>query len=88
MNKFNYDLIPVHMKLSIKYYIEEGSHIGSFLTALFSNDLFHAVMRADDENLALIPTYVCYIYNECPSGCHGSLQAIKDWQKSRRGKDE
>ena len=84
MNRFDYGQIPKHMMESIKYYVEEGSQIGSFLTALFSNDLFKAVARADDTNLALIPTYVCYIYNELPLGCHGSIKAIEEWQLKKR----
>ena len=84
MNKFDYSQIPDHMMEAINYYIKDGSYIGGFLTAVFSNDLFHAVSRADDENLALLPTYVCYIFNECPNGCFGSLEIIKAWQKKKR----
>lgn len=88
MNRFDYSLIPDHMRSAIHYYVKDGRHIGGFLTALFSNDLFKSVSKADDENLAIIPVYVCYIHNELPMGCHGSFEIVQEWQTKKRKEKE
>lgn len=80
---FAYNLIPDHMMRGIRGYVEDGDTLGGFLTAVFSNDLWKATACADDINLPLLPVYVRYIHNECPAGCHGSLEHIKAWQKKK-----
>ena len=76
-----YELIPEHMMLNIQGYVEKRQALGGFLTAVFANDLFKAVSKADENNLKLIPTYVKYIFNELPSGCWGSYEIVKNWIK-------
>ena len=71
--------IPERMMGAIDRYITKGILPGGFLTAVFSNDLAEACTNADDENLANLPAYVSYLYNEVPSNCWGSPEIVRDW---------
>jgi len=71
--------IPEHMMWPLRRYIEDHSSVGDFLTAVLQNDLKEAVGRADDHNLANLPAYIGYLYNEAPSPCWGSPQKVKEW---------
>jgi hypothetical protein len=80
--KFREWYIPERMGGGIERYIKHGIPPGHFLTALLENDLFEAVGKADDENIANIPAYCAYFYNEAPSPCHGSKKIVAAWIKS------
>jgi hypothetical protein len=80
---YDYNLIPEHMMEAIIRYVDRGVPLGNFLTAVFANDLFQAVARADDYNSKIIPVYVRYIYNRCPIGCNGSYQDVESWIKKK-----
>ncbi len=71
--------IPEHMHCAITDYIVDGIPPGDFLTAVLSNDLQEAVARADSENQAALVQWVCWLYNEAPSDCWGSLEKVADW---------
>ena len=79
LNIYDYSLIPEHMMEAINRYVDRGVPLGNFLTAVFANDLFGAVGRADDYNQQIIPVYVSYIYNRCPIGCNGSYHDVEAW---------
>jgi hypothetical protein len=83
MNIHDYTQIPDYMMESINEYVKNGCPMGHFLTAVFSNDLFKSFGRADEQNTFLLPVYVSYIYNECPLGCHGSMEIVENWIKKR-----
>ena len=76
--------IPARMGGSIMRYIENGILPGDFLSAVIRNDLREACGRADDENMANLPAYVAYFYNEAPSPCWGSDKKMTAWIKSKR----
>lgn len=61
---------------SIRDYVEHGADPGSFLAAIICNDLKATVAQADDTNMANIPAFVCYFYNEVPSDCWGSSEKM------------
>lgn len=67
----------------IQRYIEHGIAPGHFLSAVLDNDLREAVGRADDENLANLPAFVGYFYNEAPSQCWGSPEKRRAWLASK-----
>ena len=71
--------IPDYMAGGVDRYISDGIPPGDFLTAIISNDLKEAVGRADDINMANIPAYVGYFYNESPVSCWGSEKNIAAW---------
>lgn len=75
--------IPERMMGGITRWIEYGIHPGDFLSAVLANDLSEACGRADDENLANLPAYVAYLYNEAPSACHGSPENVRAWKGTK-----
>ncbi len=88
MDIHDYSQIPDHMMINIKNYVAGKEYIGGFLTAIFSNDLFEAVSRADHINMAIIPVYVAYIQNKVPYNCHGSKEIINNWYENKMHKGE
>lgn len=64
-------------------YVDMGIPMGGFMTALVENDLRGTVSRADSVNIQLIPVIFGFIYNECPSGCFGSVEKVSDWIEHR-----
>lgn len=79
--------IPSYMMGGIERYIRKGIPPGDFLTAVICNDLAESVARADDENIANLPAYVAYFYNEAPGYCWGSKERMKEWMEKFQ-KDE
>ena len=72
--------IPAHCCDSLAGYITgEYRHVGSFLSALLSNNLRDTFVRADDINQQAIKTYVGFLYNYAPSGCRGSVEKFPGW---------
>jgi len=87
--QFRQFCIPDRMMTTLREWIEKGRPTGSFLRAVLSNDLADAVALADDENLANLPAYVGYLYNEAPSLCHGSPERVKEWfEKHEKQREE
>jgi hypothetical protein len=80
--EFNGRYIPERMAGGLQRWIERGIPPGSFLTAVLENNLSEAVGRADAENLANLPAYVGYLYNEAPGACWGSPQKVRAWAES------
>ena len=76
MYEFQQFYIPKRMMGGIKRYIENHIEPGDFLMAVLTNDLTGAVGRADNENMANLPAYVSYLYNEAPSACWGSKEKV------------
>jgi len=71
--------IPSYMAGGIIRYINDGILPGHFLRAVIENNLFGAVSCADEQNLKNIPAYVGWFYNEAPSSCWGSAEAVTAW---------
>ena len=49
------------------------------MQAVICNNLKESVGQADDENMDNLPAYVGYFYNEAPSACWGSKEAMDQW---------
>jgi len=75
--------IPENVKASLDRYVMNGIPTGDFLRAVLSNDLFEAVGRADMDNQHNLVSICQYIYNYCPSTCHGSLKKVDEWIKNK-----
>ena len=73
------DMLPDHMQDGVIRYIQHGVPPGSFLTAVFSNDLKGAVARADYINLRRIVDYAQYMMWHMPSVCQGSPEKVAEW---------
>ena len=85
--KFRNFHIPDYMMGGLERWIEHGIEPGHFLIAVLSNDLKEAVGRADDENIANLPAYMGYLYNEAPIGSWGNPSVMRTWPallKARR----
>jgi hypothetical protein len=76
--------IPERMMSGLARYVNDHVLPGGFLQAVLRNDLTDAVCRADDENLANIPAFVGYLYNEAPGMCWGSPAAVAAWIAQRQ----
>ena len=74
--------VPPRMMASIRRYVEKKHPVGEFLTAVLEGNLFEAMSRADDENMANIPAFTAYLYNEVPSMCYGNKEKVKAWLES------
>lgn len=73
---------------SIRAYADEGRPTGGFLRAVLSNDLKEAFGRADEENQAAMLEIVQYCYNEIPSVCWGSPEAVTSWLERKHKERE
>lgn len=67
------------MRSAVKLYIEKGVIPGHFLQAVIANNLLDAVSRADPQNLALLPEWARFFWNEVPPDCWLSRKAMTDW---------
>lgn len=75
-------MIPENIKQTIDLYVQKGVPTGSCTEAILSNDLFDAFGRADQDTRAAMFEIVSYIYNNCPSGCHGGREIYSAWLKA------
>ena len=66
---------PPELKKSLRAYVE-GRPTGGFLRAVLENNLQKAVLRADAENLRLIPEIVAFVFDEVPTFARGSEKAV------------
>lgn len=65
-------------------YASQGVIPGKFLNAVICNDLQGAIGHADDTNLANLPAYTAFFYNEMPTGCWGSEKKMIEWSELKR----
>lgn len=74
--RFEYSAIPAYTKEALDRYEEQHLRPGGFLTAVLEGDLFGAVARADDTNLAALAPLVVYVYSEvhAPTGYRGCVE--------------
>jgi hypothetical protein len=71
--------VPVTLHDGLRNYIAGRRPVGSFLTAVLSNDLAGAVVRADPGNKFALPEIVLFLHNYAPSPCWGSPEAVEAW---------
>ena len=77
-----FDMIPPHMHDAVRRYVENGVHPGSFLEAIFTNDLSGAFGRADAINSNLIKNWVEFSYWHVPAICRGSIENFENWMRA------
>lgn len=71
--------IPYHMHEGLINYIEKGVPAGGFLSAVLTNDLVFAVMRADTYNRHALVNYIEWLHTHAPSSCWGSWENYEAW---------
>lgn len=77
----SYDLLPTHIQGAAQRYVELGIPPGSFLTAVFQNQLVDAFARADLENRERMFDIASWVHNYAPLGCWGSKETMENWMK-------
>ncbi len=76
--------IPPYMVEGMVAYIVDLAPPDDFLTAIFSNDLVEAALRADSTNLLCLPAYAGFLYAKAPRKCWGSPDTMKEWINQER----
>ena len=74
--------VPEHMHAAIEGWVVHGWKPGPFLTAVLSNDLSQAALRADDQNALALRAWVRLLYYAAPVGSHGSPDKVEAWIKA------
>lgn len=77
-------VVPGHLVDRIRAYVDDGCLPGDFLQAVLHNDFAQTVGRADDTNLANLPAFAAYMYNEVPMVCWGSVEKVQTWVDEKR----
>ncbi len=75
--------IPVNLHDGIALYIADGIEPGSFLRAVFENNLTESFARADLYSRACMFYIVQWLYQHCPNPARGSKEAVEAWIKRR-----
>lgn len=71
--------IPLYMWDGIIRYVCDHVPTGSFLKAVFSNDLYAAALHADDTNARALYRYARLVDEKLPRECHGSAAKVRAW---------
>lgn len=78
--------IPASMHSSVMMWIEHGQPhprlMGSFMRAVLLHDLLDAFAFADAENSDAMRGWALFLYNDAPSPCHGSEEALSRWHET------
>jgi hypothetical protein len=76
---YNYSLLPSQIRHGVQDYVENGNHVGGFLTAVITNDLKNAFGRADEVNRERLFDIVAFFHNEAPGPCWGNPDKMQTW---------
>lgn len=71
--------IPKHCREGLLDYLRHGIMPGTFLRAVLENNLWKAVIHADDTNRGALVEYVLLLNYYAPSDAWGSPIAVKEW---------
>ena len=72
-------LLPEHLRAGLLNYLLDHIRPGHFLQALLSNNLHHAVARADPVSLQHLREIVLFLFLAAPSASWGSPEAMEAW---------
>lgn len=75
--------VPESMRGAIVEYLLYGQYMGSFLGAVFSNDLVGAIGNADMYNRAALHRYAQFLYSYAPRDAWGSRDKVTAWMRAR-----
>jgi hypothetical protein len=74
--------VPEQLHAGLVEYLAARRPVGGFLTAVLSNDLCGACVRADDVCAPLIPRVVFFLINYATAECWGSKARVDAWLAS------
>jgi hypothetical protein len=81
MNHEGHDSVRPDCLETLDRYVTHGIPTGGFLEAVLANDLMESFGHADMGNRLTLFEICSYVYNELPSGCHGSYEIVGKWIK-------
>jgi hypothetical protein len=84
---FNWDKAPIHIRETIRLYVERRCEPGHFMTAVLENNLKEACARADEINKYQLFDIVQFLYWEVPSICWGSPESVHEWLCRKEGEE-
>lgn len=79
--KLDLSKIPEYMHEGIQEYVDHGRPTGSFLRAIFCNNLVDAAATADINNKTCLFAYASLLYNEIPRAAWGDEKSVDRWIK-------
>ena len=82
--EITYDYLPPHMQDGARRYVEDGIPPGGFMRAVLENRLVESFGRADTTNFRYMDEWARWLYNEAPSKCWGSPEAVEKWIESKQ----
>lgn len=71
--------VPFHLHEGLIEYLAARRPVGHFLTAVLSNDLMEACVRADPLNALHLRDVVLFLVNYAPADCWGSDKNVARW---------
>lgn len=77
--------IPSHVIEGIDDYINKRIRPGSFLYAVFCNDLVNAFGKADMWNVQQMAAFAHFLYWHAPKACWGSVEKVEKWLNREGG---
>jgi hypothetical protein len=78
------NLCPPLIAEAIEAYVLFGKPVGGFVRSILENDLYGAVLRADEHNVLAIPHIVTYVVNNVPTAACGSAHNVDTWSERKR----
>jgi len=79
----SYEKLPPHMRDGARRWVEQGIPGGSFMNAVMRNDFLASFGCADEANTYAMRNWAMWLYNDAPSGCHGSPAKVAAWEAHR-----
>ena len=75
-----YQNIPMITRFALCRYAVYGSHPGSGIHAVITNDLRGAIAHLDEQNQSILKILVLWFYWQVPSNCQGSPEKFNEWK--------
>ena len=77
-------MVHPRIQAAIERYVRDRIKPGSFLLAVFQNDLQDAIACGDDESIRNLADIVNEVYCRQPPDCCGSREAVQAWLASAK----
>lgn len=74
------EMLPGHMRDGVTRYIEKGSEVGGFLTALLCGQLDFAWRQADQVNTAHRRAWEIFLSDHVPIDAHNTPEKVAEWK--------
>lgn len=72
-------MIPAHLREGLERYRDHRIATGSFLRSILCNNLYEAVLRADDISARELGSVTRWIFTELPNESWGNAAKVDAW---------